>query len=103
MKLNKNIKVLESGELICNIDTDNPNLSQLIESITKKNIDYRKITCETNIENFDIVSFEGILKSTIKSINNELESELEKYDIATTNNENHENVYEFFESYLNKN
>lgn len=78
-KKNK-IEIYNKNNLIITLDTDNPDLTKLVEAIVQGDINHEDIICKTEIENFDTESFQEIIRNTIKSINIDLENELNQFE-----------------------
>lgn len=75
------ISIFKSEELIYEIDSENPDISKLIEKIViDKDITNDNIHCETKIEKFDVESFTELIKQTVTEVRDSLVSEIKDYE-----------------------
>lgn len=80
MNHEKKIEIVYKGEVICEIDADNPNLVDFVSKIVNDEIDeLDKLTCKASFQNFDSDSFTNVIKQTINDVNENLKSEIKNY------------------------
>lgn len=97
------INVYYNGEVITSIDSENPNLEVLVNSIiSDEKIQAESLTCKSDIDNFDIKSFELVLNETVKQVRNALISEVGKYDEIRKTIKKDPDVFEYFNKLLSK-
>lgn len=84
-------------KVICKIDSENPDLSAFVNAIISNlSIDEKDITCKTEMKDFDISTFQEIIKQSIAEIKESLENELDKYDKIKQTLCSDKNVIEFY-------
>ncbi len=75
------VNVEVDGVFICQFDCENPDLTSFVNAvITNEKIIAEKVKCTSEMEDFDIVSFEELVRQTIKDIRESLKNELDRYD-----------------------
>lgn len=74
------INIYNKDNIIYNLDSENPDLSALIDIIIKdETLNEVDISCKTSIKDFDIESFQEIIKQSVNEIRQSLKSETERY------------------------
>lgn len=75
------INIYLNDQVICEIDSENPDLSAFVNAIISNlKVDEKDITCKTEIKDFDISTFQDLIRQSITEIKLNLKNEVDKYD-----------------------
>jgi|SRR5690554_282990 len=85
------------GEILITINADSPDLSEVIEKIILDlSIDVDKITCESDIENFDKEGFLTIIVETSKEIRELIQTNEDDIKSILDSEEQDESAIEYY-------
>lgn len=104
MKHENVVKICFGNHDECTLNLDSPNLDTLVEKIVaNKEIDLENIRCETSVEDFDKRSFAELIKVTISQLQEELKSEMHRYEEVLGSIIADPTVEEFYQTHFKAN
>jgi cobalamin biosynthesis protein CbiG len=93
------IEVFYDEKPICTIDSDSPSLADIVNKvILSEKIDLKKIKCISTIENFDDDGLTEVLVNTIKSIREQLKSNVDDFTKILSTIKSDQDVEQFYKS-----
>lgn len=97
------VNILYNGEIMFKLNANSPNLDNFVtQVISKIDLEPESITCQTDIENFDISSFEMLIRKSVKDLREKLENDLKDFAQISESIVKDKDVSQYFQELINK-
>lgn len=81
LKESNYIEIYHGQELLCKINSDSPNLEEIVSKIIiNSEIDLKKLSCKSNVDSFDKTGFIEIVTTSTDQIRVLLKNNLSQFD-----------------------